>query len=34
VGRVIGGPQAGVTDPVGSWTTTDGGASWSFHSFG
>jgi hypothetical protein len=32
VGRVIGGGQAGQLD--GTWTTTDGGQSWHFHSFG
>ncbi|HEU5269325.1 MAG TPA: hypothetical protein VFU36_05310, partial [Jatrophihabitans sp.] len=32
VGRVIGG-RAG-TGPDGTWTTTDGGRSWTYHSFG
>jgi hypothetical protein len=33
VGRVIGTAQSG-SGPDGTWTTTDGGQSWTFHSFG
>ncbi len=33
VGRVIGAAQS-LTPPDGTWTTTDGGQSWTFHSFG
>ena len=33
VGRVIGTAQSGA-GPDGTWTTTDAGRSWIFHSFG
>lgn len=33
VGRIIGAAQSG-TAPDGTWTTTDGGQGWTFHSFG